>query len=74
MGNGVNEPSALRKKGDRVFPNAIALGRGTYTVRVSIAVLNRGLRDLLDRGALLTSVSSVQAGADLPIAEPETVP
>lgn len=56
-----------------VFPNAIALGRGTYTVRVSIATLNRGLRDLLDRGALLASVSSVQAGAEAPAAEPETV-
>jgi ABC-2 type transport system ATP-binding protein len=56
-----------------VFPNAIALGRGTYTVRVSIAMLNRGLRDLLDRGALLASVSSVQAGAEAPAAEPETV-
>ena len=55
------------------FPNAIALGRGTYTVRVSIAVLNRSLRDLLDRGALLASVSPVQAGADVLVPEPEAV-
>ena len=56
-----------------VFPNAIPLGRGMYTVRVSIAVLNRGLRDLLDRGALLAAVTPVQAGAELPVAEPEVV-
>jgi ABC-2 type transport system ATP-binding protein len=55
-----------------VLPNAISLGRGTYSVRVSIAVLNRGIRDLLDRGALLASVSPVQAGAEaLVSAEPE---
>lgn len=56
-----------------VFPNAISLGRGTFTVRVSLAMLNRGLRELLDRGALLSSVSPVQAGAEEPMREPETV-
>jgi ABC-2 type transport system ATP-binding protein len=56
-----------------VFPNAISLGRGSYTVRVSIAVLNRGLRDLIDRGALVVSVSPVQVAADAPLPEAEAV-
>ena len=44
-----------------VFPMAISLGRGVYSVRVSVAALNRGLRDLLDRGVLLTSVAPANA-------------
>jgi len=44
-----------------VFPMAVSLGRGLYSVRVSVAALNRGLRDLLDRGVLLTSVAPVNA-------------
>jgi ABC-2 type transport system ATP-binding protein len=56
-----------------VFSNAIPLGRGTYTIRVSIATLNRGLRDLLDRGALLASVSPAQASADATVPEAEVV-
>jgi len=44
-----------------VFPTSISLGRGTYSVRVSVAALNRGLRDLIDRGVLLTSVAPVNA-------------
>lgn len=43
------------------FPTAISLGRGTYSVRVSVVALNRGLRDLLDRGALITSIAPVNA-------------
>jgi len=44
-----------------VFPTAVSLGRGTFSVRVSVAALNRGLRDLLDRGVLLTSIAPVNA-------------
>lgn len=44
-----------------VFPTAVSLGRGTYAVRVSVAALNRGVRDLLDRGVLLTSIAPVNA-------------
>ncbi|HUQ83249.1 MAG TPA: ABC transporter ATP-binding protein [Gemmatimonadaceae bacterium] len=44
-----------------VFPTAISLGRGAYSVRVSVVALNRGLRELLDRGVLLTSVAPVNA-------------
>jgi ABC-2 type transport system ATP-binding protein len=44
-----------------VFPTAISLGRGTYSVRVSVVALNRGLRELLERGVLLTSVAPVNA-------------
>jgi ABC-2 type transport system ATP-binding protein len=48
-----------------VFPLAISLGRSTYAVRVSgFAALNRGLRDLLDRGALLAAVTPANATAD----------
>jgi len=48
-----------------VFPMAISLGRSTYAVRVSgFSALNRGLRDLLDRGALLASVMPAHASAD----------
>lgn len=42
-----------------VFPSAISLGRGTFAVRASgLVELNRGLHELLDRGALLASVTS----------------
>jgi len=37
------------------------LGRGTYAVRATVPALNRGLRDLLDRGVLLTSIAPVGA-------------
>ena len=48
-----------------VFPTAISLGRSTYAVRVSgVAALNRGLRDLLDRGALIAAVTPAHATAD----------
>jgi ABC-2 type transport system ATP-binding protein len=48
-----------------VFPTAISLGRSTYAVRVSgFAALNRGLRELLDRGALLASVTPAHAAVD----------
>jgi hypothetical protein len=48
-----------------VFPNAISLGRSTYAVRVTgFAALNRGLRDLLERGALLASVTPAHAAVD----------
>lgn len=48
-----------------VFPTAISLGRSTYAVRVSgFTALNRGLRDLLDRGALLAAVTPAHATAD----------
>jgi ABC-2 type transport system ATP-binding protein len=48
-----------------VFPSAISLGRSTYAVRVSgFGALNRGLRELLDRGALLASVTPAHAGID----------
>ena len=48
-----------------VFPTAISLGRSTYAVRVSgFPALNGGLRDLLDRGALLAAVTPAHATAD----------
>jgi len=48
-----------------VFPTAISLGRSTYAVRVTgFTALNRGLRDLLDRGALLASVTPAHAAVD----------
>ena len=48
-----------------VFPTAISLGRSTYAVRVAgLGPLNRGLRDLLERGALLASVTPAHAGVD----------
>jgi len=48
-----------------VFPTAISLGRSTYAVRVSgFGALNRGLRELLDRGALLASVTPPHAPVD----------
>jgi hypothetical protein len=48
-----------------VFPTAISLGRSTYAVRVSgFTTLNRGLRALLERGALLASVTPAHAGVD----------
>ena len=48
-----------------VFPTAISLGRSTYAVRViGFAALNRGLRVLLDRGALLASVTPAHAAID----------
>ena len=48
-----------------VFPTAISLGRSTYAVRVSgFTALNHGLRDLLDRGALIASVIPANVTAD----------
>ena len=48
-----------------VFPTAISLGRSTYAVRVTgFSALNRGLRELLDRGALLASVTPAHAAVD----------
>ena len=48
-----------------VFPTAISLGRSTYAVRVSgFAALNRGLRELLDRGALLAYVTPAHAAVE----------
>jgi len=48
-----------------VFPTAISLGRSTYAVRVTgFAALNRGLRDLLDRGALLAAVTPAHEAVD----------
>jgi len=44
-----------------VFPTAVSLGRGTYAVRATVPGLNRGLRDLLERGVLLTSIAPVGA-------------
>ena len=52
-----------------VFPTAISLGKGTFAVRVSgLAALNRGLRDLLERGALIGSVAPAHT------AEPNAFP
>ena len=48
-----------------VFPTAISLGRSTFAVRVhGVAPLNRGLKELLDRGALLASVAPAHAAVD----------
>lgn len=48
-----------------VFPNAISLGRSTYAVRVAgFGPLNHGLRELLDRGALLAAVTPAHAAVD----------
>lgn len=48
-----------------VFPTAISLGRSTYAVRVTgFSALNRGLRELLDRGVLLASVTPAHAAVD----------
>jgi ABC-2 type transport system ATP-binding protein len=52
-----------------VFPTAISLGRGTYAVRTTLAALNRGLRDLLDRGALLAAVTPTHAAAEVDVLE-----
>jgi len=50
-----------------VFPSAISVGRGTYAVRVSgLGPLNLGLRELLERGALLASVSPAYWPAEAP--------
>jgi len=47
-----------------VFPSAISLGRATFAVRVpGLAALNRGLRELIERGALLASVAPAHATA-----------
>jgi ABC-2 type transport system ATP-binding protein len=41
-----------------VFPMAISLGKGAFAIRVGgLAPLNRGLKDLLERGALIASVA-----------------
>ena len=48
-----------------MFPTAISLGRSTYAVRVAgFDPLNRGLRELLDRGALLAAVTPAHAAVD----------
>jgi len=48
-----------------VFPSAISLGRSTYAVRVSgLGSLNRGLRELLDRGVLLAAVTPAHSSVD----------
>jgi len=47
-----------------VFPAAISLGRATYAVRTTLPALNRGLRELLDRGALLAAMTPASASAD----------
>jgi ABC-type multidrug transport system ATPase subunit len=48
-----------------VFPSAVSLGRSAFAVRTSgLAELNRGLRDLLDAGALLASVAPARLGAE----------
>lgn len=48
-----------------VFPFAISVGRGTFAVRVAdLATLNRGLRELLERGVLLASVAPADATAE----------
>jgi len=52
-----------------VFPTAISLGRGAYAVRVTLAALNRGLRDLLDRGALLAAVTPAHAAAEVTVVQ-----
>jgi len=45
-----------------VFPTATALGKGVFAVRVSgLAVLNLGLRELLERGALIASLAPANA-------------
>jgi len=50
-----------------VFPSAISVGRGTYAVRVSgLGPLNMGLRELLERGALLASVAPANVSVDAP--------
>jgi ABC-2 type transport system ATP-binding protein len=53
----------------QVFPTAISLGRGTYAVRATLAALNRGMRDLLDRGALLAAVTPAHVQADVNVVE-----
>jgi ABC-2 type transport system ATP-binding protein len=40
------------------FPTAVVIGKGVFAVRVSgLAVLNMGLRELLERGVLIASVA-----------------
>jgi ABC-2 type transport system ATP-binding protein len=47
------------------FPTAIALGKGVFAVRVSgLAVLNLGLRELLERGVLIASVAPAHTAAE----------
>jgi ABC-2 type transport system ATP-binding protein len=48
-----------------VFPSAISLGKGTYAVRATLPALNRGLRELIDRGALVAAVTPAHAGAEV---------
>jgi hypothetical protein len=48
-----------------VFPSAISLGRTAFAVRVSgLGPLNLGLRDLLERGALISAVAPAHAPTD----------
>ena len=47
------------------FPKAIALGKGVFAVRVSgLPVLNLGLRELLERGVLISSVTPAHGSAE----------
>jgi ABC-type sugar transport system ATPase subunit len=47
------------------FPTAIALGKGVFAVRVSgLTALNLGLRELLERGVLIASVSPAHAATE----------
>jgi len=52
-----------------VFPSAISLGRGAYAVRATLASLNRGLRELIDRGALIAAVTPAHASAEVNVVE-----
>ena len=56
-----------------VFPNAISLGKGTYAVRATLAALNRGIRELVDRGALLAAVTPAHAAAAAEVSVGETL-
>ena len=52
-----------------VFPNGISLGRGAYAVRATLPALNRGLRELIDRGALVAAVSPAHAATEVTVVE-----
>lgn len=48
-----------------VFPSAISLGRSAFAVRVSgLGPLNLGLRELLERGALISAVTPAHSPAE----------
>jgi len=47
------------------FPTAVALGKGVFAVRVrGLAILNVGLRELLERGVLIASVAPAHTAAE----------